>query len=301
MNELVNEIKTLKREKNAVILAHYYVTDEVQEIADYIGDSYYLAKVAKSTDADIIVFCGVSFMGESAKILNPDKTVLMPDILADCPMAHMAEIETIEKMRASYEDLAVVCYINSTAELKCHSDVCVTSSNAVHIVKSLPNKNIFFIPDENLGRFVAEQVPEKNIILNKGFCHVHVSMTAATVQMMKENHPAALVLAHPECKQEVLNLADYIGSTAGIIDYATNSTEKEFIICTESGVSYELEKKNPDKTFHYADLKFCPNMKRNSLEKICHVLKTEENTVEVSDEIRSGSLKPLNRMLELAK
>ena len=301
MNELVNEIKTLKREKNAVILAHYYVTDEVQEIADYIGDSYYLAKVAKSTDADIIVFCGVSFMGESAKILNPDKTVLMPDILADCPMAHMAEIETIEKMRASYEDLAVVCYINSTAELKCHSDVCVTSSNAVHIVKSLPNKNIFFIPDENLGRFVAEQVPEKNIILNKGFCHVHVSMTAATVQMMKENHPAALVLAHPECKQEVLNLADYIGSRAGIIDYATNSTEKEFIICTESGVSYELEKKNPDKTFHYADLKFCPNMKRNSLEKICHVLKTEENTVEVSDEIRSGSLKPLNRMLELAK
>lgn len=301
MNELVNEINTLKKEKNAVILAHYYATNEVQEIADYIGDSYYLAKVAKSTDADIIVFCGVSFMGESAKILNPDKTVLMPDMLADCPMAHMAEIETIEKMRASYEDLAVVCYINSTAELKCHSDVCVTSSNAVHIVKSLPNKNIFFIPDENLGRFVAEQMPEKNIILNKGFCHVHVSMTAATVQTMKENHPAALVLAHPECKQEVLNLADYIGSTAGIIDYATNSPKKEFIICTESGVGYELEKKNQDKTFYYADLKFCPNMKKNSLEKICHVLKTGENAVEVNDEICSGSLKPLNRMLELAK
>lgn len=301
MNELVNEINTLKKEKNAVILAHYYATNEVQEIADYIGDSYYLAKVAKNTDADIIVFCGVSFMGESAKILNPDKTVLMPDMLADCPMAHMAEIETIEKMRASYEDLAVVCYINSTAELKCHSDVCVTSSNAVHIVKSLPNKNIFFIPDENLGRFVAEQVPEKNIILNKGFCHVHVSMTAATVQTMKENHPAALVLAHPECKQEVLNLADYIGSTAGIIDYATNSPKKEFIICTESGVGYELEKKNQDKTFYYADLKFCPNMKKNSLEKICHVLKTGENAVEVNNEICSGSLKPLNRMLELAK
>ncbi|MBP3702630.1 MAG: quinolinate synthase NadA, partial [Lachnospiraceae bacterium] len=164
-----------------------------------------------------------------------------------------------------------------------------------------PNKNIFFIPDENLGRFVAEQVPEKNIILNKGFCHVHVSMTAATVQTMKENHPAALVLAHPECKQEVLNLADYIGSTAGIIDYATNSPKKEFIICTESGVGYELEKKNQDKTFYYADLKFCPNMKKNSLEKICHVLKTGENAVEVNDEICSGSLKPLNRMLELAK
>lgn len=301
MNELVTEINNLKKEKNAVILAHYYTTDEVQEVADYIGDSYYLAKVAKTTNADIIVFCGVSFMGESAKILNPDKTVLMPDMLADCPMAHMADIEKIKELRDTYEDLAVVCYINSTAELKCYSDVCVTSSNAVKIVRSLPNENIFFIPDENLGRYIAKQVPEKNIILNDGFCHVHVSMTANTVLTIKENHPEALVLAHPECKQEVLDLADYIGSTSGIIDYATSSSNREFIICTESGVRYELETKNPEKTFYYADLKFCPNMKRNSLEKICHVLKTGENAVEISEEVRLNSLKPLDKMLELAK
>lgn len=301
MNELVKEINNLKKEKNAVILAHYYTTDEVQEVADCIGDSYYLAKVAKTTNADVIVFCGVSFMGESAKILNPDKTVLMPDMLADCPMAHMADIEKIKGLRDTYEDLAVVCYINSTAELKCYSDVCVTSSNAVKIVRSLPNENIFFIPDENLGRYIAKQVPEKNIILNDGFCHVHVSMTADTVLTIKENHPDALVLAHPECKQEVLDLADYIGSTSGIIDYATASSNREFIICTESGVRYELETKNPDKSFYYADLKFCPNMKRNSLEKICHVLKTGENAVEINEEVRLNSLKPLDKMLELAK
>jgi len=302
MNELVKEIEQLKKEKNAVILAHYYVNDEVQEIADYIGDSYYLAKVAREVDAKTIVFCGVSFMGESAKILNPNKTVLMPDMSADCPMAHMAQVEKIEEMRGKYDDLAVVCYINSTAELKCHSDVCVTSSNAVKIVKSLPNKNIFFIPDENLGRHVAKQIPEKNIILNKGFCHVHVSMTADNLKAIKEKYPKALVLAHPECKQEVLDLADYIGSTSGIINYATESDNEEFIICTESGVGYELRTKNPNKKFYFAGTKhFCPNMKLNTVEKVCHVLKTGENEVHVSDETRLKSLVPLDKMLEMAK
>lgn len=302
MNEITKEIEQLKKEKNAVILAHYYVNDEVQEIADYIGDSYYLAKIAGSIDAKTIVFCGVSFMGESAKILNPDKTVLMPDISADCPMAHMAEIEKIEEMRKRYDDLAVVCYINSTAELKCHSDVCVTSSNAVKIVKLLPNKNIFFIPDENLGRHVAKQVPEKNVILNDGFCHVHVSVTAEKVKAMKEKYPKALVLAHPECKQEVLDMADYIGSTSGIIDFAAGSENNEFIICTESGVGYELRTKNPNKKFYFAGTKhFCPNMKLNTLEKVLHVLKTGENEVFVNDEIRKESLVPLDRMLKMAK
>lgn len=299
---MLNEIERLKKEKDAVILAHYYVNDEVQAIADYIGDSYYLAKIAKTVDAKTIVFCGVSFMGESAKILNPDKTVLMPDMSADCPMAHMAEIEKIEEMRNKYDDLAVVCYINSTAELKCHSDVCVTSSNAVKIVKALPNKNIFFIPDENLGRHVAEQVPEKNIILNDGFCHVHVSVTADNVKAIKAKYPSALILAHPECKKEVLDLADYIGSTSGIIDYASSSDNTEFIICTESGVSYKLKEKNPDKKFYFAGTKhFCPNMKLNTVEKVLEVLKTGKNEVRVSDEIRIKSLKPLDRMLELAK
>ncbi len=302
MEELAKEIERLKKEKNAVILAHYYVNDEVQEIADYIGDSYYLAKIAGKCEADTIVFCGVSFMGESAKILNPDKTVLMPDMSADCPMAHMADTEKIEEMRSQYEDLAVVCYINSTAELKCHSDVCVTSSNAVKIVKSLPNKNIFFIPDENLGRYVAEQVPEKNIIFNNGFCHVHVSVTADNVKAIKEKYPDALVLAHPECKREVLALSDYIGSTSGIIGYASRSENKEFIICTESGVGYELRTKNPDKKFYFAGTKhFCPNMKLNTVGKVYHVLKTGENAVEVSEEKRMKALAPLNRMLEIAQ
>ncbi len=302
MSEIVKEIEQLKKEKNAVILAHYYVDDEVQKIADYIGDSYYLAKIAKQSDAETIVFCGVSFMGESAKILNPEKTVLMPDMSADCPMAHMADAEKIKEMREKYEDLAVVCYINSTAELKCHSDVCVTSSNAVKIVKALPNKNIFFIPDENLGRHVAKQVPEKNVILNDGFCHVHVSITADNVRQIKQKYPKALVLAHPECKQEVLDLADYIGSTSGIIDYASKSDNEEFIICTECGVGYELRVKNPNKKFYFAGTKhFCPNMKLNTVEKVCHVLKTGENAVEISDENRKKSLVPLDRMLDMAK
>lgn len=302
MNEIIKEIEQLKKEKNAVILAHYYVNDEVQEIADYIGDSYYLAKIAKESAADTIVFCGVSFMGESAKILNPQKTILMPDMSADCPMAHMADAQVIEEMREKYDDLAVVCYINSTAELKTHSDVCVTSSNAVKIVKALPNKNIFFIPDENLGRYVANQVPEKNVILNKGFCHVHVSMTAKNVSAIKEKYPNALILAHPECMQEVLDMADYIGSTSGIIEHATKSENKEFIICTESGVSYKLRTNNPDKKFYFAGTKhFCPNMKLNAVEKVCHVLRTGENAVEISEEKRKKSLIPLDRMLEMAQ
>lgn len=302
MDTVKKEIERLKKEKNAVILAHYYVNDEVQEIADYIGDSYYLAKLAKTVDAKTIVFCGVSFMGESAKILNPEKTILMPDMSADCPMAHMAEAEKIQEMREMYDDLAVVCYINSTAELKCLSDVCVTSSNAVKIVKSLPNKNIFFIPDENLGRYVAGQVPEKNVILNDGFCHVHISVTADNVKAIKEKYPNALVIAHPECKNEVLALADYIGSTSGIIDYASKSDNTEFIICTESGVGYKLREQNPDKKFYFAGTKhFCPNMKLNTLEKVLRVLETGENAVEVSEEKRRNSLAPLDRMLELGK
>ena len=181
-SKIIEEIERLKEEKDAVILAHYYVTDWVQEIADYVGDSYYLAKVAAGLDKKTIVFAGVSFMGESAKILNPDKTVLMPDMQADCPMAHMADVERIEQVRKKYDDVAVVCYINSVAELKVHSDVCVTSSNAMKIVKSLPNKNIFFIPDENLGRYIASKLPEKNFIFNDGFCHVHKGITAENLK-----------------------------------------------------------------------------------------------------------------------
>lgn len=302
MMVLTEEIKKLKKEKKAVILAHYYVADEVQEIADYIGDSFYLSKVATEIEADTIVFCGVSFMGESAKILNPEKTVLMPDAKADCAMAHMVDFKKIEEMREKYEDLAVVCYINSTAEIKTYSDVCVTSANAVKIVKNLPNQNIFFIPDGNLGRYVKEQVPEKNVVLNDGYCPIHAAMTAEQVQKAKEEHPNAEFCVHPECTKDLLDQADYIGSTSGIINYVTNSEKEEFIIGTEIGVLYELRKKNPEKKFYtLSEHQICEDMKFVTLEKVLDVLKNGTNEVKVSDEMRQAALKPLERMLELGK
>jgi quinolinate synthase len=303
MNSKVkDQILKLKKEKNAVILAHYYVSAEVQALADYVGDSFYLAKIAKESRADIIVFCGVSFMGESAKILNPAKKVLMPDMTADCPMAHMVAPGKIDEMRAKYDDLAVVCYINSTADLKCQSDVCVTSSNAVKIVMALPNKNIFFIPDKNLGVFVAEQVPEKNVILNDGCCPIHAKISAKELLECRKNHPNAIVLSHPECDISVLENSDYIGSTADIIAYAKKIEMNEFIICTEEGVDFKLISDNPEKTFYFPKTRpCCPDMKLITLEKILHVLKTEENEVFVSDEVREKALLPLDRMLELAK
>ena len=297
-----NQIEQLKRAKNAVILAHYYAPAEVQEIADYVGDSFYLAKIAKQSNANIIVFCGVAFMGESAKSLNPDKKVLMPDISADCPMAHMVADGIIEEMRRKYDDLAVVCYINSTAELKCKSDVCVTSSNAIKIVKSLPNKNIFFIPDKNLGSFVAKQVPKKNIILNDGCCPIHAKITATQLQAEINTHPDALVLTHPECEKEVVELSDFAGSTAEIIDFARASTCKEFIICTEDGVDYKLVTDNPDKRFYYPDPHpCCADMKLNTLEAVLSVLEKEDKEIVVDSSIREGALRPLERMLELGK
>lgn len=301
MNSLVEEIKQLKQEKNAVIMAHYYVPDKVQAIADYIGDSFYLSKVATTVAEDTIVFCGVSFMGESAKILNPSKTVLMPDITADCPMAHMADIKTIQQVKSQYKDVAVVCYINSTAELKSYSDVCVTSSNAVTIVKALPNQHIFFIPDQNLAHYVAAQVPEKHFIFNDGYCPIHKEITSSDVLAAKARYPHAEFLVHPECPSDVLELADMIGSTSEIICYASNSDKKEFIIGTESGVLYELTQKNPDKVFHtVTDHQYCMDMKKVTLQKIRDVLVSYNGAVEVTEELRRTANLPLTRMLDLA-
>lgn len=297
-----NRIEALKKEKNAVILAHYYAPSEAQEIADYVGDSFYLAKIAKESTADVIVFCGVNFMGESAKILCPGKKVLMPDLSADCPMAHMVKEGKIDEIRERFSDLAVACYINSTAELKCQSDVCVTSSNAVKIVRALPQKNIFFIPDKNLGRFVASQVPEKNIILNEGCCPIHAEMTAQAVKAVIKEHPKALVLCHPECEAEILELSHFSGSTAEIISFAKESSCKEFIICTEEGVYFKLKSDNPEKEFYFpSPCPVCKDMKLNTLENILKVLETEENRVEVDSDTINGALLPLNRMLELGK
>ncbi|MBQ9742647.1 MAG: quinolinate synthase NadA [Ruminococcus sp.] len=301
-DQITARIRSLKKEKNAVILAHYYATAQVQELADYVGDSFYLAKVAKESPADVIVFCGVSFMGESAKILCPDKMVLMPDMSADCPMAHMVQQGKIAQMREQYDDLSVVCYINSTAALKCQSDVCVTSSNAVKIVERLESKNIFFIPDRNLGGFVAQQVKDKNIILNDGCCPIHAEISAEQVQAEVQAHPEALVLAHPECEPEILAMAHFVGSTADIIGYAKDSEAKEFIICTEDGVEYKLRNDNPHKNFYFpVSRPCCPDMKLITPEKILDVLENETNQMQVDEETAKGALIPLERMLKLAE
>ena len=299
--EIKQQIAALKKEKDAVILAHYYVDGPVQEIADFVGDSYYLAKKATTVSERVIIFCGVSFMGESAKILNPDKKVVMADETADCPMAHMVDVDRLKEVRQQYPDVAVVCYVNSTAEIKAASDVCVTSSNAIKIVKNLPNHDIFFIPDNNLGRYVAKQLPDRHFIFNDGFCHVHKSIHREDVLKAKEVHPEALVLAHPECTEDTLELADFIGSTSQIIDYVTESPEKVFIICTEMGIFYELMQKNPEKKFYsVGHRQFCPNMKKVRLESVLSALQNLAPEVELEEEMRNAAKLPLERMLELA-
>ena len=295
-------IEQLKKEKDIVILAHYYVDGEVQEIADLVGDSYFLAKKATEVSQQNILFCGVSFMGESAKILNPGKRVIMADEFADCPMAHMVDIAKIQQVREQYQDVAVVCYVNSTAEIKAYSDVCVTSSNALRVVQSLPNKHIFFIPDNNLGRYISTLVPEKEFIFNDGFCHVHTSIHRENVEEAKKLHPNAPVLTHPECTADVLEISDFIGSTSEILDYATKSDAKEFIICTEMGIFFELEQKNPDKRFYsVGHRQFCPNMKKITLEKVVRAMEEMEPEVTMDEELRVKANAPLVKMLELAK
>ena len=299
---MIEEIKRLKEEKDVVILAHYYVDGAVQELADFVGDSYFLAKKATEVTQQNILFCGVSFMGESAKILNPGKKVVMADEHADCPMAHMVDIDRIHEVREQYPDVAVVCYVNSTAEIKAESDVCVTSSNAIRVVEKLPNKHIFFIPDNNLARFVAKQLPEKEFIFNDGFCHVHTSIHKEDVLKAKEVHPEALVLTHPECTEDILEISDFIGSTSEIIDFATSSDAKKFIICTEMGVFFELEQKNPEKMFYsVGHRQFCPNMKRVTLEKVKETLENLDKEIIMDEEMRVKANKPLTKMLELAK
>ena len=302
MDAIYDEIQHLKKENNAVILAHYYVSEEVQKCADYIGDSFYLSRLAAELPAETLVFAGVSFMGESAKLLSPDKKVLMPEPSADCPMAYMASEEKIQSLRREYPDLAVVCYVNSTGRLKSLSDVCVTSSNAVKIVRGLPNRHIFFIPDANLGRFVAEQVPEKQIILNEGFCPVHDEVSAEQIKEAMAAHPGAKVLVHPECRSEVTELSDFAGSTSEIIDYASKSSDREFIIVTENGVFAELKKKNPDKVFYAAaGGQNCPGMKSITLEKVRDCLKYQTGEVFADQETCRSARLPLDRMLEAGK
>ena len=298
-NQLSEKILKLKKEKNAIILAHLYQIPEIQEIADYVGDSYYLSQVARDAKEDLIIFCGVKFMAESAKVLSPEKTVILPAPNAGCPMADMAEVEDVEEMIEKYPDAFKVCYINSSYEVKALCDASVTSSSALKIIKNIPNKQILFLPDQNLGGYISEFFPEKEFILWRGFCPTHHRITAEDIIKAKEEHPNVKVLSHPECSKEVRDLSDYIGSTSGIIDYATECEDKEFIIATEEGVLHQLKKKNPDKKFYFPEVMVCPNMKKTSLQDVYDALDGKKEEVILDEEIRKKALTSLENMHKL--
>ncbi len=302
MSEYLKEqILELKREKNAIILAHYYQIPEIQELADFVGDSFELSRRAKENDADVIVFCGVKFMAESAKILSPQKTVLLPVKEAGCPMADMAVVKDILKMKEEHPNAKVVTYVNSSVEVKAVSDVCCTSSNAIKIVKNIDADEIIFVPDKNLGSYVAEHVPEKKIILWEGHCCVHNRIAKEDVIKAKEEMPEAKVLVHPECRKEVRNLADYIGSTSGIIDFATKDSANKFIVVTEEGVIHKSKTQNPNKEFYNIRGMTCRNMKKTTMEHILWSLEDNYFQIEIDEEIRNKAAKALENMLVLGK
>ncbi len=298
--ELIENIVVLKKQRNAVIVAHNYQNDEVQEIADIVGDSFALSRFCASSAYDVIVFCGVHFMAESAKLLSPEKTVLLPEKDAGCPMADMVTAEALRDAKLQHPGAAVVCYINSTAEVKAECDICCTSSNALEVIRSLEQKDILFVPDCNLGSYVAKQVPEKNIILWKGFCATHHRIKQGDVIKVRELHPDALLLVHPECRPEVVELADYVGSTKQIIDYASASDATKFIIGTEMGVLYKLKKDNPEKQFYLLSTGLvCPNMKKTSLKSVYEALRDMKNNIVLDKTVAEKARIPLDRMLQI--
>ena len=306
IRKLQEEIRRLSKEKNAVILAHYYQREEVQDTADFIGDSLELSRKASQTDADIIVFCGVRFMCETAKILNPDKKVLHPNPESGCPMADMVKVEDVIRLKEKYPDALVVSYVNTTADVKAVSDVCVTSANAIKIVSRLDAKRIIFLPDQALGNWVKKHVPDKEFIIWQGFCPPHFEFTAREVQRLKEMYPDAKVAVHPECHPKVIELADFVGSTSQIINYATTCEAHRVIVITEVGLKHTLEKKNPNKEYifpesmNYCGTVYCCTMKGITLQKVYQTLKEEINEVVLPQDIIERARKPIERMLELS-
>ncbi len=299
---LMQEIRRLAKERNALILAHNYQRDEIQEVADITGDSLALSMEAAATDKDIIVFCGVHFMAESAAILAPDKTVLLPRLDAGCPMADMITAEGLQQMKQSFPDASVVTYVNSTAATKAETDICCTSANAVKVVQSLPAREIIFAPDRNLGRYVASFVPDKVFHFWEGFCPTHENLEAEEVKKIKAEHPDAPFIAHPECSPKVLELADHICSTSGMYEYVNTFPSKKFIIGTEMGILYRMRKENPDKEFILASPKLiCPNMKLISLEDLHASLETLSPIVSVPKDIRQRAKVALDRMLAVPR
>ena len=299
---MIEEIKKLKKEKNAVILAHSYQNIEIDEVADFVGDSLYLSQMAAKTDADIIVFAGVYFMAETAKILSPSKKVLLPRMESGCQMADMINLQQLREFKAKNPNVLTVCYINSTAEVKSECDICCTSSNAVKIVTSLNSEKVLFAPDTYLGKWVESQLEGVKVITYPGYCPTHLRITPEDVLKMKEKHPEALVLAHPECHQAVAKLADYVGSTTGIMKFAADSDKKTFIIATELGVVERLKRDFKDKEFMLVSPKaVCHNMKWHHLEDILHALQYEQHEITVDEEIAKKAITCIDRMLEVSK
>jgi len=299
---LVRKILDLKKKRNALIVAHNYQRDEVQELADITGDSYALACNVKKAPQKTVVFCGVKFMAESAHILSPEKTILLPVEEAGCPLADMVTVEKLRGQKAKYPDAAVVCYVNSPAMVKAQSDICCTSSNAVKVVNFLKEKQIIFVPDKNLARFVAKRTPEKEIIVWDGYCTVHMRLTKEEVVKTKELYPSAEFIAHPECREEVLSQADYVGSTAGMVKYVLESKKKQFIVGTEMGIIHRLKRDNPEKTFFVPTEQFiCANMKLTTLGWIARSLEKMVYKIEVPENVARGARKALEQMLEASK
>ncbi len=300
MNELQEKIIKLKKERNALILAHYYQTLPVQDIADAVGDSFALAKLAQKAKNDTLVLCGVRFMAESAKILNPEKTVYLPSGEAGCPMADMIKPEDVLALRKKYPEAAVVCYVNSSAAVKAVSDICCTSSSAEKVVRSLPNRQIIFVPDRNLGSFVSKCVPEKEVILFNGCCPIHDGISAKDAKAVRDATPEAKILVHPECRPEVLEFADFIGSTAGILDYARKTDAKELVIGTEQGVFDILSRELPEKGLRTIKNNFvCSDMKKTKLEDVLACLEGKKLPIVLPEDELSGARRSLERMVEI--
>ena len=305
--QLISEINRLKKEKNAVIMAHYYQMGDIQDIADNVGDSLALAQWAAKTDADIIVLCGVHFMGETAKILSPTKKVLIPDLNAGCSLADSCPAEAFEAFTSAHPDHTVISYVNTTAAVKALTDVVVTSTNAKKIVDSFPkDAKLIFGPDRNLGNYI-NSVTGRSMLLWDGACHVHEQFSVEKLVKLKSEHPGSLILAHPECKNTVLTLADFIGSTQALLNYATSSDATSFLVATESGILHEMQKKNPRKEFipvppndSTCACNECNFMRLNTLQKLYDCLKNESPEILIDEEIRVKAVKPILRMLELS-
>ncbi len=296
---LLRDIERLRRERRAVILAHNYQRPQVQDLADFTGDSLGLSRQAAATDAEVIVFCGVHFMAQTAKLLSPQRTVLLPELEAGCPMADMITPTQLRAFKARFPGAPVVAYVNTSAEVKAESDICCTSANAVEVVRAVPADRVLFVPDRNLGRWVARQVPQKEVISYDGFCPTHEFITAEMIRQAKAQHPQAVVMAHPECLEEVVELADVVRSTSGMLDYARQRAAEEFIVATEMGILHPMQKDSPHKRFYPMFVALCPNMKRITLESLKRSLELGVHQIEVPEEIARSARRAVEGMVQI--